>query len=727
MTPEPTEQQSDEQRQQSQRMSITGTGPPADVPGYEPHRFIGSGAYGEVWAAVDKTTGRMVAIKFYTNRTAVDWSLLSREVEKLVFLSADRYVVQLLDVGWEAEPAYFVMEYVENGSLEDHLRHHKHLSVGDAVEIFREVAIGLTHAHGKGILHCDLKPANVLLDQDTRPRLADFGQSRLTHEQDPSLGTLFYMAPEQADLEAMPDARWDVYALGALLYNMLTGEPPYRTEQLLSSLDTTAGLEERLALYREMRPPTEHRQVPGVDRALADIIDRCLTPSVNRRFANIQEVVDALKRRELARVRRPLIVLGFLGPALLLLIMTLFAWRGYSRAIGESEKGVTATAGESNAFAAQLASGMVAQELDRHYRAVETVVADEGFREQLVSLIDKPEFSSLLSQAADTSADESVRQAIRDHVARQPLQQSVEQLLDADENRHVASWFVTDANGVQVASVFASAQSKDTVGRYYGYRTYFHGGLVDLAPGERPGDGAHVKSTHLSAVILSTATNTLKVALSAPIYRSSGTFAGIVALTVEVGRFVEDFEGNEEQFAVLVDDREGEYRGAILQHPLFDTLLDKGKDLPSLKEYSVDLGDPRDGSVRPLTRYEDPLGQHPDGGMYDRRWIAAKSAVSLRRDNLDSDSGLVVVVQEDYNAAIAPVYQLGERLFREGLIALGVVIGVVVLLGYFVAKTFGDPAGMAMRHYVQRSDSTTIESMATLPARPGDRGQQESP
>ena len=206
------------------------------------------------------------------------------------------------------------MEYVEQGSLEDLLKRDGKLAVRDAVTLFREVAVGLLHAHGKGVLHCDLKPANVLLDQDSRPRLADFGQSRLSHEQTPALGTLFYMAPEQADLQAVPDVRWDVYALGALLFCMLTGAPPYRSEATVTEFETATDLEERLARYRQLiessPPPTAHRQVPGVDRELADIVDGCLAADRRQRFANVQEVLDALDAREQRRARRPLVLLG---------------------------------------------------------------------------------------------------------------------------------------------------------------------------------------------------------------------------------------------------------------------------------------------------------------------------------------------------------------------------------------------------------------------------------
>lgn len=263
MTTDRTQHQSTEEERQARELSLKTTRPPVDVPGYDAQRLLGRGAYGEVWVGIDQNTGRQVAIKFFAHHSGVDWTLLSREVEKLVYLSTDRYVVQLLDVGWDSDPPYYVMEFIEKGSLEELLRQTGPLPVAEAADIFTEVAIGLMHAHGKGVLHCDLKPANILLDQDNKPRLADFGQSRLSHEQSPSLGTLFYMAPEQADLTAMPDAQWDVYALGAILYCMLTGAPPYRSEQHVKGIEAAPNLEARLARYKSAIAtapvPTDHR------------------------------------------------------------------------------------------------------------------------------------------------------------------------------------------------------------------------------------------------------------------------------------------------------------------------------------------------------------------------------------------------------------------------------------------------------------------------------------
>src|SRR6516162_4269329 len=313
--------------QRSEQLSLQPLRPPTQVPGYEPERFLGRGAYGEVWVAVDCNSGRRVAIKFFSRRGRQDWSSLSREVEKLGLFFNDRYVVQLFKVGWDADPPYYVMEYLENGSLDEQLQ--GLLPLERAVTLFREIATGLMHAHNRGVLHCDLKPANILLDNEHKPRLADFGQARLVHEQAPALGTLYYMAPEQADLRAIPDARWDVFSLGVLFYRMLVGELPYRTDAAVSELEKVRGLEPRLETYRrilrESPRPRAHRDDPEVDRPLVQIIDRCLALDPKKRFPNVQAVLSALDARTLQRDRRPLLLLGALGPALLLGGMFLFA------------------------------------------------------------------------------------------------------------------------------------------------------------------------------------------------------------------------------------------------------------------------------------------------------------------------------------------------------------------------------------------------------------------
>ena len=215
-------------RAQARALSEAALAPPAQVPGYTLGRQIGAGAFGTVWQAIEQNTGKQVAIKFYTHRRGLDWALLNREVEKLATLHNSRDVVRLLQVGWTAEPPYYVMEYLPQGSLAGRLQPGP-LEPGEAAHLAGGIARALACAHEAGILHCDLKPANVLLDAELAPRLADFGQARLSSEQSPALGTLFYMAPEQADLQATPDPRWDVYALGALLYHLLVGQPPHRT------------------------------------------------------------------------------------------------------------------------------------------------------------------------------------------------------------------------------------------------------------------------------------------------------------------------------------------------------------------------------------------------------------------------------------------------------------------------------------------------------------------
>ena len=674
-------------------MSLKRGQPPTQVPGYEPERFLGVGAYGEVWVAREQNTGRKVAIKFYAHRSGLDWSLLSREVEKLAFLFADRYVVQLLGVGWDAEPPYYIMEYLDRGSLAERL-HSGPLPVEEAVRIFRDVAVGLVHAHGKGVLHCDLKPANILLDQDDKPRLADFGQSRLSDEQAPALGTLFYMAPEQADLEAMPDARWDVYALGALLYCMLTGSPPHRSGKAVREFETTPHLVKRLKRYRRMieqsAPPAGHRQVRGVDRALAEIVDRCLAVEPKDRFPNVQAVLEALDDRAARRARRPMMILGAALPALLLLVVTWFAWRGFGTAMQQSNAALTHRALESNRFAAQYVARTTGSELDRRFAAVRHLAASQEFIGALNEALKHPEIAELLGKLSDRQRDEAeleqLRQEFRGHEVLEKLQQKFVALIPPEmmPEEAVASWFFCDANGLSVVRVPPS----QTIGKDYAWRSYFHGGPDD----ERRPEDDHVKTTRLSAVFRSQATQRWIVAVSAPVFSEpseeskKGEFLGVVALTVEVGRFTE-LEGGDDQFAVLVNWREGKYKGVILQHPLLDRLIDEGVALDDdFREYAVRQRDLPEGITGAKDVYLDPLAAvEPYGKEYGkhRQWMAYVERVPVA----DGEDDLLVIVQESYNTSIGTTLDdLKTGLLRRGLVAVLLVVLIMSSLWWFATR-----------------------------------------
>jgi eukaryotic-like serine/threonine-protein kinase len=695
MSSDPTQLQGGAELQRARAMSLERGHPPTAVPGYEPERFLGLGAYGEVWVAIERNTGRRVAIKFYAHRGGLDWSLLSREVEKLAFLFADRYVVQLLAVGWEAEPPYYVMEYLERGSLADRLSAGP-LPVKEAVEIFRDVAIGLVHAHGKGVLHCDLKPANVLLDSDNKPRLADFGQSRLSHEQAPALGTLFYMAPEQADLEAVPDVRWDVYALGAVLYCMLTGNPPYRGEAVSERFDALPDVTARLAGYRELiangPPPAAHYHRPGVDQALAEIVDRCLAIDPDDRFPNVQAVLAALDVRVREHARRPMMILGAVGPLLLLLIVSWFAWQGFHEAVQQSDDALVARALDSNYFAAQNVARTAADELERRYQAVERLANTPHFQHALAAALAKPELKQLLARVNDPQIlpveREHLRAEFANHPDRQALQQEFVALAAAankwGEDARAASWFFCDPQGTSVVR----SPEGTTIGKSFVWRSFFHGGDTDEKDTWRPqGKARHVTRTQLSDVFRSQATARWIVAISAPVYDDTPQhrFLGVLAQTAEVGRFIQ-FPGDQRQFAVLLSVRPGSHQGLIMEHPLLDVLLKKEGRIPDrLQDYRV-ADDQLPNEAARKRNYRDPMAADPQGKAYDRRWLAQAEPVRVRGE----DTGWLVIVEESYDAAIGSTLdRLKSDLVQFGLMGLATTMVVVAGLWALVLRVRG--------------------------------------
>ncbi len=717
-----TQQQTVGELRQAERLSLQATVPPAEVPGVRIERLVGQGAFGQVWMGRDLNTGREVAIKFYLHRGGVNWSLLGREVKHLVNMSTGRFIVQVLTVGWEAEPPYYVMEYLENGSLEDLIRRRGRLSVHEAVSLIREIAEGLNYAHGKGVLHCDLKPANILLDHDWRPRLADFGQSRMSHEQQPSLGTLFYMAPEQADLAASADARWDVYALGAILYSMLVGTPPYRNPEVVETLDSAASLPARLERYRSAifsAPfPKQHHRVPGVDKALYQIVDRCLAKQPSERYANVQQVLEDIARRDSSRFRRPLYLLGIVGPLLLLMMMMLFFLRGISVAKAESLERVEQWAQRSNEFAAKFAARTLESEIASLFRLV-TDEADRGrIKSLLVSTtVDNQQFLKHLAEGKETEGE---RESFLRSNSRMELEMYLTQRLnliahrvpDKDQAALFSSIFVLDANGNNLGISFMETQDRleqSPVARNFAYRSYFTGLRADLD--QKTEHQPPTEHAHFSASFRSTSTGKWKVGISCPIWpetaeSDSATDAlpprrplGVLVLTINLGDFqllagdkeaADKEAGDQNRLAVLVDGREGNQQGTLLQHPLLSTLATQATTLRDA--ILIPPIDPRQLTKlrnEGMRNYRDPAAKHPEGAAYEGEWIAAIQQValpSLDQNHAGRGTDLWVLVQERASRAQDPVHQLGNRLQNESIVALVTVVLVICVLWYFVFR-----------------------------------------
>jgi serine/threonine-protein kinase len=201
---------------------------------YRLERSLGTGGMSEVWLAADGQLGRQVVVKFLG--AGADAARFEREARAAAAL-AHPNICQLYDYGTAAGRPFMVLEFLPGGTLEDRLRPGRPLPDDEAERILRELAEGLAHAHQRGLVHRDLKPANVLFDAERRAKIADFGIARLGElstltEAGTVLGTAAYISPEQAAGEPATPAS-DVYAAGVIAFRMLTGRPPFESEQPL--------------------------------------------------------------------------------------------------------------------------------------------------------------------------------------------------------------------------------------------------------------------------------------------------------------------------------------------------------------------------------------------------------------------------------------------------------------------------------------------------------------
>ena len=279
---------------QQRTEQVTARSPMMDFGDYELLEEIGRGGQGVVYRARQKSLNRTVALKVIGLghfATTPHLRRFRQEAEAAARLEHSQ-IVPIYEISERDGSCYFSMKFVEGGQLDQMIKREP-MSIRRAVELMIKIARTVQFAHDHGILHRDIKPGNILLDRQGEPHLTDFGLARLIENQSTVtnsfdvLGTPSYMAPEQAAGRAKElTAAADVYSLGAVFYQMLTGEPPFAG-------GTTY---ETIRLVMETEPRNPRTRNPKVDVDLATICLKCLEKEPAKRYASAQELAEDLER-----------------------------------------------------------------------------------------------------------------------------------------------------------------------------------------------------------------------------------------------------------------------------------------------------------------------------------------------------------------------------------------------------------------------------------------------
>ncbi len=279
---------------------------PGDVIGvrYRIESLLGQGGMGAVFAALNQATGRAVAIKWMLPESARSQESLARFLAEARSTARIEHpnVIQILDVGQDGDAPFLVMERLRGESLAERLRRGR-LTPRETLDAIIPSCKGVHEAHAEGIIHRDLKPDNIFLCQGKDgsprpPKVLDFGISKL-YDDDPTvgagsnpmtrtgiaMGTPWYMSPEQLNAQIAPDERFDVYAMGVVLYECLTGRPPYNAEGLFELVQQIAA-----------GNPTPIRVLaPEVPADLEAVVARAMHADRNVRYVSMRELTADLE------------------------------------------------------------------------------------------------------------------------------------------------------------------------------------------------------------------------------------------------------------------------------------------------------------------------------------------------------------------------------------------------------------------------------------------------
>ena len=257
---------------------------------YELVEQVGEGGMALVFRALDRRLNRNVAVKIMRDEMAADEEFKRRfcaESQAVAMLSHPN-IVAVYDVSHNDKIEYIVMELIDGITLKQYMDRRGILSWKEAVHFSKQIARALGHAHERGIIHRDIKPQNIMLLRDGTIKVADFGIASLEselHESDgQAIGSIHYIAPEQARGE-LPDARSDIYSLGVVMYEMMTGKVPY----------TGDSLGEIAVKHMNAAPTPIHEINKDLPGALEEIIMRAMAANLQDRYQTAAELADDLE------------------------------------------------------------------------------------------------------------------------------------------------------------------------------------------------------------------------------------------------------------------------------------------------------------------------------------------------------------------------------------------------------------------------------------------------
>lgn len=555
---------------------------------YVVEELIGVGGFGSVWRARDLKLDCEVAIKVPKRElSSGDTARFIHEAQVAAQLRKHPNIVSVHEADWEGENAFIVSDFVDGESLDERLTRER-LPIDQAVMLVIKLCDALEHAHQQGIVHRDLKPENILLDAYGVPHLTDFGLAMRVSQSTEGggiAGTVAYMSPEQARGESgQVDGRSDLFSLGIILYELLTGERPFRGNAS-SILHQILHDEAEKPRSRDARIPKDLETI-CLQCLVKDPADRyssaaALSEDLNRYLRHLpieggiegrKDRFDKWRRRNSSILK---VSIGLLSVTLLVAVISILVIQqlglGFQRELAD----------QTQEFLDQMA---VAEARDvKNNLLLRFDQVREVRAEILQAAIDELVAWNQLNEAQRKDALNSIRDQLQRPPSLELLQTRLDHFFDRNPNvdpdirDRTYSSFLCDRFGNQIAR----SPERETLGKNFAHRSYFTGKDMDDAANaeavyEWPANHGEPK---LSDTFITRVDEDGVIAVSVPLWHE-GEFQGVVGVFIELGDLVEDTALPETPGRMLIFDvRHGLGEARLVHH--------QGREIQKLQ--TVDL------------------------------------------------------------------------------------------------------------------------------------------